>query len=80
MLNTNYTIISNTGDKTDILAINAKLALVKHCLRKLGYDVKNEGMFKRELELRRDIESKITESNGYLKVYNFSVKINDNKC
>ena len=75
MLNTNYTIISNTGNKTNLLATSAKAALVKHCLRVLGYDVKNEGMFKRELELKRNIESKIIESNGYLKVYNFSVKI-----
>ena len=75
MLNTNYTIISSTGNKTNLLATNAKSALVKHCLRLIDYDVKNESMFKRELELKRNIESKIIESNGYLKVYNFSVKI-----
>lgn len=75
MLNTNYTIISNTGNKTNLLATSAKAALVKHCLRLLDYDVKNEDMFKRELELKRNIESKITESNGYLRVYSFSVKI-----
>ena len=75
MLSTNYVINSNTGNKTNLLATSAKSALVKHCLRMLDYDVKNEGMFKRELELKRNIESKITESNGYLKVYNFSVKI-----
>lgn len=76
MLNTNYTIISNTGNKTDLLATSAKAALVKHCLRLLDYDVKNESMFDRELELKKSIKSKIIESNDYLKVYNFSVKIN----
>lgn len=76
MLNTNYTIISNTGNKTNLLATSAKSALVKHCLRILDYNVKNESMFERELVLKRDIESKITESNGYLKVHNFSVKNN----
>ena len=76
MLNTNYTIITNTGNKTNLLATSAKSALVKHCLRMLDYDVKNKSMFDRELELKRNIESKIVESNGYLKVYNFSVKIN----
>ena len=75
MLNKNYVVMTAEGTKHNVLAYNARLALIKHCLRQLGFKPINEDMFKRELELKASVENKIYTYNGYLKVYNFSVKV-----
>lgn len=75
MLNKNYIVMTAEGAKHNVLAYNAKLALIKHILRQLDFKPNNDDMFQRELELRNSIEDAIIENNGYLKVYNFSVKV-----
>ena len=75
MLNKNYVVMTTEGAKHNVLACNAKLALIKHCLRQLDFKPNNDGMFQRELDLKNSIDVAIVESNGYLKVYNFSVKV-----